>query len=101
MSFGGPIDSMINANKHNLKLLGKRKSLKEIQGEYNSSAKTPLKTEALHGEKLAKFHQKLDSQKRADRRRFILIVGLTLIIALFLLIWVASADYSSLIDLIE
>lgn len=101
MSFGGPIDSMINSNKHNLKLIGKRKRLKEIQGEYKHVPKSPIKVEPELGEKLNLFHAKLRRDIRNDKHRLMLIIGLTLVLILILLYWVVTADYSNLIDLIN
>tara|TARA_Y100001972_G_C7659005_1_gene332108 strand:- start:123 stop:470 length:348 start_codon:yes stop_codon:yes gene_type:complete len=101
MSFGGPIDSMINSNKHNLRLLGKRKRLKEIQGEYKHASKAPMKVEPAHGDKLHLFHTKLRRENRSEKQRLILIIGLTLVLILILVYWVTTADYSNLIDLIN
>ncbi|MEQ8882832.1 MAG: hypothetical protein RLQ12_24535 [Cyclobacteriaceae bacterium] len=101
MSFGGPIDSMIRSSKHNLKLLGKRKRLKEIISAYKHSPQSPLKVEPLRGEKLHQFHSKLDREKRAEKQRLIIILGVTLVFILILLYWVITADYSNLIDLIN
>ncbi len=101
MSFGGPIDSMINANKHNRKLLGKRKRLKEIHGEYKHSVKPPLKTRPVDEDRVDQFLFRFEKENRNDRQQLILIAGLTLVIILVLLLWIVSADYSSIIDVIE
>ena len=65
MSFGGPIDSMINAHKENSKLLGKRKRLKEIQSEYKTNEREPLHFKEGNIAELERFHHRL----RRDRRR--------------------------------
>lgn len=92
---------MINANKENLKLLRERKRLKEIQGNYKYSLQTPIKIKPIQEDKFHHFLSRMERQKRGDKQRMVLIIGLTLVIMLLLLLWIVSADYSSLIDVIQ
>lgn len=92
---------MINSNKHNLRLLGKRKRLKEIQAEFKHVPKSPISIEPEPGEKLNLFHAKLRREKRHNKHRLMLIIGLTVVLILTLLYWVVTADYSNIIDLIK
>jgi len=101
MSFGGPIDSMVNANKQNLKQLGKRRKLKDIQSEYKASAGKPIKIRESGVEEMNRFKEKLEKDKKRDHFQFILIVGLTLVIMLILMFWVMTADFSGVIDLMD
>ena len=102
MSFGGPIDSMINAHKSNMRLLKKRKKLKEIQDEYDAHS-DPNSLHIPEGsiQEMGRFKARLRKERKRDTNRFILIVGITLVVILVILIWVVTADYSQVIDLID
>lgn len=103
MSFGGPIDSMIRSNRENLgKLQGRRKRGKEILQDHPveyAEIKNPMKFAGIE-EKL-RFHQRLRRDRKKNQFRFILILGLTIIVLMIILFWVVTADYSSVIDLIS
>ena len=101
MSFGGPIDSMINSNKQNLKELGKRRNLSEIQKDYKATQSKPLRFKKGTTQGLLQFQNHMRQSRKADRLRFVLIVGLTLIIVLIILMSIINADYSGIIEVIE
>ncbi len=102
MSFGGPIDSMINSHKSNLGLLKNRKRLKLIQDEYKSSYDdNPIHIKEGNIHEIGRFKTKIKRDRIRNNQRFILIIGLTLIITMVILFWVVTTDYSGVIDIIQ
>jgi hypothetical protein len=101
MSFGGPIDSMINQHKWNLRLLKERKKLKEIQSGYKAEKRPPITFQDPQSGEFSRFRQRMKVSQKKDRNRLILIIGLTLIIMLIILFWVVTTDYSGVIDVID
>ncbi len=100
MSFGGPIDSMINSNKSNLGLLKKRKRLKEIQDEYKSTHREIAESEVTEEEK-KNFQKRMKISRRLDSIKRVISIVLTLIVLTFILYMVYTADYSGLIEVID
>lgn len=103
MSFGGPIDSMLNSNRQNLRQLSKRKQLKDIQLEFGSksSVKKPLKFKQPTSRGWSRFQSQQKLNRRNDRIRFALIVGITLIIMMLILLMVIKANYTAIIEVIK
>ncbi len=102
MSFGGPIDSVFNSNKQNLKQLGKRKRLKDIQDAgAKFSERKPLKFKQPTSLGWSKFQRQQRLNRKNDRIRFVLIVGITLIIIMIILMMVINADLSGIIEVIQ
>lgn len=101
MSFGGPIDSMINSQKGNRRLLVGRKKLKEIQENYKASSKGELKfKEPTEDDKIA-LQRILEKREREQRRKrgITLLVTATIVILLLYLLY--SGDFSSIIEFID
>ena len=106
MSFGGPIDSMINAHKSNLRLLRGRKRLKEIEAQHKSKQITPVNIpsglpQGVEDFQHQKFKKRIKHFRREERYRHLLIVVITVILLLIILLWIASQDFSEVIDTIS
>ncbi len=100
MSFGGPIDSMINANKSNLRLLNKRKRLKDLASEY----KTPhQKFTAPNSTKESRqlLQKQLERIKKRDQQRTIIISVIAILVTLMFFYIVYNLDYSGIIEVIK
>ncbi len=98
MSFGGPIDSMINAHKSNLRLLRGRKRLKEIEEHHPSKSRTPIDIKGADEFHQRKFKERIRQFRRAEGYRTLLIVLITIILLMIILLWVVTADFSGVID---
>ncbi|MEM9324905.1 MAG: hypothetical protein AAGA85_04595 [Bacteroidota bacterium] len=106
MSFGGPIDSMINTYKSNVRLLRGRKRLKEIQAEYPKRKKIETdelfresqRADQLHQER---FRKRIREFRREEGYRTLLIIVITIILLLIVFFWVISSDYSGIIETIS
>jgi hypothetical protein len=101
MSFGGPIDSMFRSQKANLNLLPKRERLQEIQSRYKPKTQDPIQFKESNIIESLRFKRRLNNQRRQERFRFMLIVGLTLITLMIILYWVVTTDYSEIIQVID
>lgn len=100
MSFGGAIDSMINSNRSNLKeLRSKRNNWKPLRRFENK--RYALDDLQLTDESRKILKQKLlDYRKKSNQRKIArLIITLTILGAI--LLWIANADFSGVIDLIN
>ncbi len=93
---------MINSNRENLQKLTGRKRIKDIVENHRVQYQSPMqliKEPRIH--EVERFHMKLKRDRRRNQHRFILILGLTLIILMVILYWVVTADYSEVIEVIN
>ncbi len=101
MSFGGPIDSMINSQKENKRLMQKKKRLKEIQSRFKIRKKKEPKYHELSESERASFQLLLDKRASDSRRKQIIIFILSLLILLLLLFLLSMGDYSSILEVLD
>ncbi len=98
MSFGGPIDSMINSHRENSKKLHPLKRMNEIT---IPGKKTELKFKESSIREMERWKKRISRNKKKDRMQSLLILILSIIILLSLLMWIMSADFSPVIDVID
>ena len=100
MSFGGPIDSMINSNKNNQNLLKKNKRLRELLASYKTKHQ-PTIEKALSKEDSLRVEQLLVKIKRQKRIRNWITIILSLTLSMLIIYWILTGDYTGIKEVID
>ena len=102
MSLGGPIDSMINNYRSNIRMLTGRMRLR--QGREDHSVNYPgsenVFKQGVIGE-MEQFNARMRKDRRRDHRRFLIILGVTVILILVIMYAVVTTDYTEVIEVVK